>query len=151
LLILIFLLVVFYMSLFWGVTLRVTMYGVELAAKIFKLEVPEDGRARLLGMAMVATVVTVPIVLVGVLAAGAGHPGVSMGAVAAMMILGFVTYLGVSFACFALLFHMKIIEAIPGYFLMIVFYFLGTLAAGGVSTIVGTVLKAVIGWVMGVR
>jgi hypothetical protein len=151
LLILLFLLVVLYLGLFWRVTLKITMYGVQLAAKIFKFEVPEDGRARLLGMVMVATVVTVPIVLVGILAAGAGHPGASMGVVAGTLILGFVTFLAVSFACFALLFHMRIIEAIPGYFLMILFYFLGSLASSAVSSTVGAVLKGVLPWMMGAR
>jgi len=144
-----FLLVVFYLGLFYWVTLRVTMYGVTLAAKMFKFEVPEDGRARLMGMIMMASLCTVPVVLIAILlthgaaAHAGGGAGVAMGAVVLLMSLSLVAYVGVSFACFALLFHMKVIEAIPGFLLMIVFYFLGSLGSAGISAAVGVVLNTV--------
>jgi hypothetical protein len=135
------------LGLFYGVTLAITMYGVKLAAAIFKFEVPEDGRSRLMGMAMVGVICTVPIVLIGVLLTA--KTGAGGGAIAAMILCGGAAYLLSSFASFALLFHMKIWEAIPAYLLMMVFYLLGSIASNVISSIIGFASKGIVMAVMG--
>jgi DNA-directed RNA polymerase subunit RPC12/RpoP len=134
----------------YTVVLGITAKGVEIAGNLLKFEVPEDARSRVLGTHMVASVASVivmilAIAMAGGLASGGGGAGPVAGAIASMLIFGVGAYLVVACAVFMLLFHLKIVEAILGYLLMLVFFILGVIAAGAIVLVVGLVIGLVVG------
>jgi hypothetical protein len=132
--------VVISMGLFWTVVLNITMAGVKLAGSIFKFEAPEDGRARLIGMHMIAFLFPVVMVLASVLI----NPRASFGFIMCLFFFAVATYFLVCFACFKILFHLKWVEAIGSYLIMFAFYVMGTLITIVLDSIVLAAAKGII-------
>jgi hypothetical protein len=142
------------MAMFYFVVLHITMYGVKIAASSFNFEVPEDGPNRLMGSHMVAFAVSAVVFFVGSLIAGAGvqlspTAGTAAAAFGGVFLVSLITYLTVSFACFTLLFHMRVVEAIVGYLLMVLFYMIGWAVNVVVLLILLFILGSIMAGVMG--
>jgi hypothetical protein len=146
-----------FFGILYVIVLPITVYGVRLGGGIFKFELPEDGRSRVLAAHVLAAIIAGVILAVAVIAATATvgatpHSGVHVttGVLAMLggtIITAVLAYLCVSFLLFKLFFHLKFVEALLGYLLMVVFYLLGIVVAvammAGVVLVFGLLIAAV--------
>jgi hypothetical protein len=146
-----------FFGILYVIVLPITVYGVRLGGGIFKFERPEDGRSRVLAAHVLAAIIAGVILAVAVIAATATvgatpHSGVHVttGVLAMLggtIITAVLAYLCVSFLLFKLFFHLKFVEALLGYLLMVVFYLLGIVVAvammAGVVLVFGLLIAAV--------